>query len=248
MKKQLCIILGVITVVLSAGSSFGSTILPNDDVFVYSDNATFTNIYDGYVQSPPSQIAFGLGAANGTSSGARRSFIEFTFGTEAVSSAIFKVYNYWGPNMGGGGNNTVSGSLRLRITSVGSPVQITEPAGGGLVTDGSWLVPSDSSGWSTISTITINPGGTGDPVGWYSFDITSFYNARLGQTTCLLLRGSFTGYDFPLLEDREGTAYLNGSQNTLANSGPQIEITVVPEPSSLVLLAMGGLVVWLRRR
>ena len=151
--------------------------------------------------------------------------------------------------MGGGGNNTVSGSLRLRGTSTASPLQITEPAGGGVVTDGSWLVPSEATGWTTIvSSLAVNPGGTGDPVGWYSFDITSWYNARLGQTTCLLLRGSFSGYDFPLFEDREGTAYLNGSANTLANSGPRIEVTPVPEPAAFGLVLAGGLFIWLRRR
>ena len=168
---------------------------------------------------------------------------EFTLGTDTVVSATFMVYNYWGPNMGGGGNPTVSGTFRLRGSGA-APITITEPATS-LVTD--WVPPAETGFTTIVSSLSVNPGATGNPVGWYSFDITSWYNARLGQTTTLLLRGSFTGYDFPLLEDREGTAFLNGSDNTIASAFPRILVTI-PEPTSLVLLPLGALVLFAARR
>ena len=76
-------------------------IYPNDDVYVEtSTSGTTTTTYDAYIAS--SQIVFGLGAANSVTSGRRRSYLEFTLGTNPVSSAQLRLYNYWGPNMGGG--------------------------------------------------------------------------------------------------------------------------------------------------
>lgn len=190
-----------------------------------STDGLTTTTFDGHVVN--SQIVFGLGAANGTSTGRRRSYLEFTLGSVPVTSAKLKIYNFWGPNMGSGGNNTVSGTLRLLGTQVGTPVQITEPASS-LAT--SWVPPAEANFTTIVSSLAVNSPNVSSPVGWYSFDITSWYNARLGQTTTLLLRGSFTGYDFPLIEDREGTAFLNGSDNTLANSGPRIALNEPPDP------------------
>ena len=204
------------------------TIYPNADVFVEtSTTGSTTTTYDGYVAG--SQIAFGLGAANGTSTGRRRSYLEFTLGTNTVTSAKLWFYNYWGPNMGGGGNANVSGTLRLHGTLSGTPIQFTEPASS-VVT--SWVPPGDASFTTIGSDVAVNPGGAGNPVGWYGFDITSWYNARLGQTTTLLLRGNFSGYDFPLIEDREGTAYNNHSDNTFPNSGPRIVLNDTNPPPS----------------
>src|SRR5262245_20669551 len=107
--------------VASGPAGRAQTIYPNDDVYVEtSTDGLTTTTYDGQVAS--SQIVFGLGAANGTSSGRRRSYLEFTLGTNAVTTAKLRLYNYWGPNMGGGGNPTVSGTLRLRGTATGTPV------------------------------------------------------------------------------------------------------------------------------
>jgi hypothetical protein len=244
MKKQLCVLLGLMALSFAANSSYGqaSTILPNDDVFCESPDSVYTTTttYDGYQAGiVGGQVVFGLGAANGTSTGRRRSYVEFTIGTEPVGSAIFKIYNYWGANMGGQGNNAGSGSLRLRATPAGTPVTIDEPSSS-MVTD--WVAPGDAAFTSTINTITVNA------VGWWTIDVTSWYNARLGETTTLALRGAATsGFDFPLYEDREGSAYAFGSDNTIPDAGPRIDI-VVPEPSSLALCLLGGIFAWLRRR
>ena len=231
LHRAACLLLKV---VLALSLSASAQILyPNDDVYVEtSTSGTTTTTYDGYVAS--SQIVFGLGAANSVTSGRRRSYLEFTLGTNPVSSAKLRLYNYWGPNMGGTGNPTVSGTLRLRGTTTNTPIQFAEPASSSVTT----FIPPDETNFVTIvSSLDVNPGATGNPVGWYEFDITSWYNARLGQTTTLLLRGNFSGYDFPLFEDREGTAFNNGSANTIADSGPRLVLSdtnAPPPPPQMV--------------
>lgn len=206
---------------LGAMSAVAQLIYPNDDVYVEtSSDGTVTTTYDAKVSS--SQIVFGLGAANGLSTGRRRSYLEFTLGTNAVASAKLKLYNYWSANMGGGGNAAASATIRLRGTLVGSPTQFSEPASSQVTT---FIPPSDSL-FGTIGADQLV-----SAVGWYEFDITSWYNQRLGQTTTLLIRGIATsGFDFPLFEDREGTAYGNQSANTLPNSGPRIVLNDTPPP------------------
>ena len=213
--------------------SAGQTLYPNDDVFVEtSTSGITTTTYNGAIVS--SQIVFGLGAANGTSTGRRRSYLEFTLGNAPVTSATLRLYNYWGANMGSGGNPAANATLRLRGTLAGTPVQITEPAGS-VVT--SWVPPSEASFATIGSDLAVAA------VGWYDLDITAWYNARLGQTTTLLLRGAaISGYDFPLFEDRENTAFNNHSANTIPDSGPRIVLndTNTPPPPPPPQLAFPG--------
>lgn len=212
-------------------------IFANDDVFVESSSdGSVTTAYDQYTSG---QIAFGLAAANGIATGRRRSFIEFTIGPDPVASATFMIYNYWGAAMGGGPNPAGNGQIRLRATPVGTPLTITEPT---LTLDTTWVSPTDAQFTSTIANATVTA------LGWQSIDVTAWYNARLGQTTTIQIHGVQTsGFDYPLFEDREGTAFLNGSDNTIADAGPRI-VTVVPEPSSLALLALGTAALVIRRR
>ncbi len=217
--------------------ALADTIYANDDVFVEtSSDGLTTTAYDGYASG---QIAFGLAAANGVSSGRRRSYIEFTIGSEPVASATFMIYNYWGANMGGSGNAAGNGSLRLRATPTGTPLTITEPT---LSLDTAWVPPAETAFTSTITTVNVTT------IGWQSIDVTAWYNARLGQTTTLLLRGvQVSGFDFPLYEDRENTAFLNGSNNTIADAGPRL-VTVVPEPTTVALFGVGVLLMLQRHR
>lgn len=231
MKQILAIFFAGLVSLIEVTSLYGDTIFANDDVFVEtSSDGLTTTTYDGYALN--SQVGFGLAAANGVSTGRRRSYIEFTIGPDPVASATFMIYNYWGANMGGGGNPAGSGSLRLRATPVGTPVTITEPT---LTLDTTWVPPTDAQFNSTLATINVTT------TGWQSIDVTAWYNARLNQTTTLALRGQqVSGFDFPIYEDRENTAYLNGSENTVADAGPRL-VTVVPEPSVLSLAALGTL-------
>jgi len=168
--------------------------------------------------------------------------MEFTLGNTAAASVTLMLYNYWGANMGGGGNPAAAGTLRFRATPVGTPFTFSEP---GMSLDTAYAVPPETAFTSTIlSTAT----GAITNAGWYEFDVTAWYNARLGETTTILMRGAaVTGSDFPIFEDREGSAFLNGSANTIADSGPRL-LVVVPEPSSCALLMLGALVLFARRR
>ncbi len=228
MKKLLATL--IVLSAFAVTSAKAATILANDDIFVEtSSDGTVTTTYNGYV--PGGQVAFGLAAANGIATGRRRSFIEFTIGPDPVVSATFMIYNYWGANMGGGSNPAGNGQIRLRATPVGTPVTFTEPA---LSIDTTYVPPTDAQFNSTLATITVST------IGWQTIDVTSWYNARLGQTTTLQIHGVQTGgFDFPIFEDREGTAFLNGSDNTIANSGPMI-VTVIPEPGTFALASLGA--------
>lgn len=211
----------LLVALLGAEAGWAQVIFPNADVFVEtSSSGTTTTTFNG--QAINSQIAYGLAAANGVATGRRRSYMEFTLGNTPVSSAKLRLYNYWGANMGGGGNPSGNASIRLRGTLVNTPVPITEPSAAQVVN----FIPPDETNFTTIVS-----GQLVDTVGWHEFDITSWYNARLGQTTTLLIRGVATsGFDFPLFEDRESTAYLNGSANTIPDSGPRIILNGEPPP------------------
>lgn len=241
MKRLLPALLVGCLVTVEIPRAYAATILPNDDVFVEtSSDGTTTTTYDGFSQS--TQINFGLAAANGVSTGRRRSYLEFTLGTELVQSATLRLYNYWGgPDVNAGLGRPASAQIRVRGSLSGAPIAFTEPASS-VVTD---FVPPADAGFTTIMT---TAAGAITNIGWYDFDITGWYNARLGETTTLLIRGAATsGFDFPLFEDREGTAFAAGAGGTLLNSGPQI-FTVVPEPTTLLLLPMGGLLLYCSRR
>ena len=217
--------------VISEFTGLSQVIYPNADVYVEtSTSGTVTTTYDG--QPLSSQIVFGLAAANGTSTGRRRSYLEFTISNTPVTSAKLRLYNYWGANMGGIGNPAGSATIRLLGTQVGTPVPFSEPASPEVTT----FVPPLESNFTTIVS-----GQLVDTVGWHEFDITSWYNARLGQTTTLLVRGVATsGFDFPLFEDRENTAYNVGAANTIPDSGPQIVLNNTPEPPPAQQLAFPG--------
>ena len=88
----------------------------------------------------------------------------------------------------------------------------------GTHSDPSWIAP-DNTNFVQIATDQL----VGPDVGWYEWDVTAWYNARLGETTTVALRGAATsGYDFPLFEDREGTAFTAGAGGSLNQHRPAI--------------------------
>src|SRR6188474_540014 len=156
----------LVTLLLCAEAGWAQAIFPNADVFVEtSTSGTITTTFDG--QAASAQIAFGLAAANGTSTGRRRSYLEFTLGSTPVSSAKLRLYNYWAANMGGTGNPAGSATIRLLGTQVGTPVQFVEPAAAQVTT----FVPPAETNFATIIS-----GQLVDTAGWHEFDITSWYN------------------------------------------------------------------------
>ena len=191
-------------------------ILPNDDVFVDNSGG-----YNAWSQSQ--QINWGLAGANGLATGQRRSYIEFPLGTNLAAAVKLKVWNYWGGPAVNGQGRLAQATIRISGTPANAPLQIAEPPVG-THSDPSWIAP-DNTNFVAIPPDKL----VGPDIGWYEFDITSWYNARRGQTTTLSFRGSATsGFDFPLFEDREGTAFAAGAGGTLTNTGPRLDVFLAP--------------------
>jgi hypothetical protein len=189
---------------------------PNDDV--YYDNS---GVWNAYAQSV--QINWGLGAANGLATGQRRSYLEFSLGTNLATSAKLRLWNYWGGPPVNGQGRLAEATTRIYGSLTNAPITITEPPVG-THSDSTWIAP-DNTNFFQISTDQL----VGPDIGWYDFDITSWYNACRGQTTTVVMRGSaISGFDFPLYEDREGTAFTSGAGGTLTNTGPRIEVVLAP--------------------
>jgi len=175
-----------------------------------------------------------LAGANGLATGQRRSYIQFTLGTSLASTVKLKLWNYWGGPAVNGQGRPSQATTRILGTAVGNPIQIAEPPVGSH-SDPTWIAPDNTNFTQITSDIVVGP-----DIGWYEWDITEWYNARLGQTTIVVLRGSATsGFDFPLYEDREGTAFLAGAGGTLTNTGPRLEVFLAP-PRFTSVSASGG--------
>ena len=98
---------------------------------------------------------------------------------------------------------------------------------------------TDVSGWTRVGTI---PGVM--EIAFYSLDLTDFYNDNLGKTMTLHLgRDIQPSGSGPIFEDREGTKTSDALQY-----GPRIDITPIPEPSCLLLMAFGAGLLARRRR
>ena len=203
-----------------------------DQADVFVDN---TGVYNAWSQD--TQINWGLGASSGLVTGQRRSYLQFTLGTNLVSSAKFRLWNYWGGPTVNGQGRLAQATSRVYGTITNLPLQITEPPAG-THSDPTWISPDNSNFVQIASDIVVGPA-----IGWYEWDITPWYNACRGQTTTIMLRGSATsGFDFPLYEDREGTAYTAGAGGSATNTGPRIEI-VFPPLQFVSISVVGGSVI-----
>ncbi len=205
----------------------GGVIYPSADV-VYNG----TQVWNAYVQQVP-QINWGLGGFNGVAAAAGiRSYMMFTLGTTPVASAKLKLWMYWGGPPVNGQGRLPQSTTRIYGTLTNAPLQITEPPPGThAILAG--FDPLDNTNFFAIAPDQL----VGPEIGWYEWDITSWYNACLGQTTTLLLRGaSISGFDGALYEDREGTALTSGAGGTITNGSPRIELflpVLVPRFASI---------------
>jgi len=191
-----------------------------------------TQVLDEWSQS--TQINWGLGGSGGVATAAgRRSFMVFTLGTSPVASAKLKMWNYWGGPPVNGQGRLAEAATRIYGTLTNAPLVITEPPPGSNTTIPGFDPPNNTNFFAIAPDQTVGPS-----IGWYEWDITGWYNACLGQTTTIMLRASATAnFDFPLYEDREGTALKAGAGGTLTNSGPRIEIFLPPATPRFVTVS-----------
>jgi len=144
-------------------------------------------------------------------------WVEFTLGDVEAVEAILSIYNMWGTHN------------EWEIVVKGAEFDFDETT----------FTGTDVSTWETVGTFP----GVKDAEQFHSLDITDFYNNNLGKTiTFQLGREVQPAGDGPIFEDREGTNTGNGMMY-----GPQISVTPVPEPGSLLLLSVGAFLARRRR-
>jgi hypothetical protein len=194
-----------------------------------------TDVYNAYSQSQ--QINWGLGASGGVVSGTRRGYIMFALATNPVFKATLKLWNYWGGPAVNGQGRLAEATTRVYGTLTNRPQTITEPPAGSHATLPGY-VPLDNTNFFAIAADQV----VGSATGWYEWNITAWYNAGLGQTTTIMVRASATsGFDFPLYEDHEGTAFTHAAGGTSFNTGPRIEYELPPPRIASVTLDGGQL-------
>lgn len=170
------------------------------------------------------QNPFGLFARNSN----ERAYVEFALDSTPATSATLNLYNGWFKE-----SSPVNRDVQIRGGLGGfnedtvTSAQLTALAAGFVPTTPESLFHVDNT------------------PKWYVLDITDFYNNHLGQTITLSITVVGGNGDGPIFVDHEGTA-----QTGAFPGGPGFEphIEWVPEPASLLLLAMGSLFISRRRR
>lgn len=220
---------------LWAGSASGAIIAPNDDTYVRASSSARGINYD----MPGGSGAGGLLMKNQTGD-QYVTLIEYTIPNTAVTSATFNAtyFRSWASN--------VAWSFRLQgVVASFDESTLTYNTGysGSALQNGPFTV-------LTGADIAMPGGTTGvgnqdlDPPILITVDITSFFNANLGQTVsfrCASTTSSSIGNAGGSFEDRE----LSRTGN--ANYAPFLAYTPVPEPAS-ALLVLGALPLIRRRR
>ena len=234
--------------------------IDNASVFAPAADITMSTTRS-YNQAPldgePVPTWFGLWALNSGSGLQRRSYVTFDeTGLSPVQSATLYLYDYYYEGFANPGWN-VTGTATVRGIGGQTFTEINVGVANATVSSSS-ILRQDNTTWDTLGTFTMSGSDgsatvPGAEVGWYAVDVTSFWNANVGQNVVMSINfttdPNYATADGPIFEDAQGTAFANGSYGAIANSGPRV-VTVpqVPEPTSLALLALGGLLALIRRR
>jgi|WetSurMetagenome_2_1015567.scaffolds.fasta_scaffold427621_1 hypothetical protein len=179
--------------------------------------ASFFDIYaleDTYMQTnDASNTHNNMGLVCKEGSRERDDYLWFQFGTDEVTVAKLRLYQVQ--------TATDAGNIHWLANVRESPVNYTED-------NVTWNNHPNASGWPVLPLMPI----TANQVGWYEIDITTFYNANLGQTIIFTnwIQDSAgdAGLTFEDSEGSKGTAYY-----------PRISGDTVPEPASLLMLVVG---------
>lgn len=213
-KGRLFVCLGVLLSV--SVPIWGEQILPTDDA-TWRVNSR----YDAHSV---------LGLFTKADGGADRAYLQFQLGAAPVSLAELKLYSYWGTSTGGA---TVNADVRIRGISQSDAgyVNWTEEAG-----------PAPSGTAHESWDVLVDSFHVNDTPQWFTFDVTDFYNANLGEKVTMSLRCTYNEdwhYDGPIFVDKEG---IQGHYNDLS---PHI---LIPEPTGLLLALFGAVALPRRRR
>jgi len=140
-------------------------------------------------------------------------WIEYTLGSTTVDAALLYVYNYWT-------QNGVDYDVRMR----GAEYDFNETTLTG-------ANDPDTSGW----TVVVSSFHVDTTARWYALDITSFYNAHLGQTATFKLETVSGSGDGPIFVDREGTGGYSQHPYIDCSTGnvPPVIAEVSPDPDSV---------------
>lgn len=221
------------------------TIVEPDGVIYATSDVFFSGsvIYNAYTDPMFGiEVNYGLTATDNIgATGTNRSYISFPFGTQAVASAKLRLFQYWGGPEVNGMGAPAKGTIRI-FGSINELV-LTEPPAN---TAQAWPENPEYAAPGNANFVRVSQGTdqtVGPDIGWYEWDITSFYNQNLGKQTVIRLNGlQASGFDFPLFEDRENTAYNAGAGGTWPNTGPRIEY-FYPPPRITGGALVGGQVV-----
>jgi hypothetical protein len=164
----------------------------------------------------------------GGANGEKDDYLWYQFGTVAVTSATFKVYQcgvIW-PGVPGRINSNGTVKWLAQTNSLAGP-----DTGNYTEANTTWNHRPAAGGWlpNPLGTFAVHE----NIQEWRSFDITSFYNSHLGQY--IIFTNWIDGSDF------QGGCMFEDSENTIG-TGNRPRITIdgsVPEPSSLLALATG---------
>lgn len=210
---------------LWAGSASGAIIYANDDTYLDQQNGNTNR------DNPGTGLLSTAGILMKNQTGQQRiGLMEFTLPNTAVTGATINVYYF-----------------RSWSAGVAWTMQISGKAASFDETTITWNNASGITGGTTnIGPVQNMPGGNSGqdvvPGLWYSVDMTSFFNANLGQTVTLVLRSTSStssGTAGGTVEDREASR--------TGNTANVPYISYVPEPASALLL-LGALPLIRRRR